>query len=324
MKRYHHLTKEQRYTISVCLKKKMSISAIAKLIEVSRSTVSRELKRNSNMHRHYVAIDAQQFSDRKKHIPRRPRRMTKDQWEEIVTLLKRHWSPETIAGTMRRNGRDCVSVEWIYHIIRRDKERGGNLYAYLPHHLKHRRRPVSANVPIKDRTSIDERPAVVDAKSRFGDWEMDTIVGKDGKGVIVTLVERTSKKMLMAKSPRGKNAMSVAKLVVRMLKPFEHHVRTITTDNGPEFAAHKYIAKMLHTKIYFAHPYSSWEKGLIENTNKLIRQYIPNGTDFSTVSDDYILHVQTELNLRPRKLLNFSSPKQKFLLSLHNGVALGS
>ena len=99
---------------------------------------------------------------------------------------------------------------------------------------------------------------------------------------------------------------------------------TRTTDDGTEFAAHKYIAKMLHTKVYFTHPYSSWEKGLIENTNKLIRQYIPNGTDFSSLSDDYILHVQTELNLRHRKLLNFSSPKQKFLLSLHNGVALGS
>jgi IS30 family transposase len=172
--------------------------------------------------------------------------------------------------------------------------------------------------------SIDERPAVVDAKARFGDWEMDTIVGKDGKGAIVTLVERTTKKMLMAKSPKGKNAKAIARLVVQMLRPFEHHVLSITTDNGTEFAEHKYIAKKLHTKVYFAHPYSSWEKGLIENTNKLVRQYIPNGTDFSSLSDNYILFVQTELNLRPRKLLNFSSPKQKFFLSLHNGVALGS
>lgn len=216
----------------------------------------------------------------------------------IVPLLKRHWSPETIVGVMRRNGRDCVSAEWVYHFVRLDRERGGRLYTYLPHHLKHRRRPVSARLPIRDRVSIDERPAVVDAKARFGDWEMDTIVGKDGK--------------------------AIARLVVQMLRPFEHHVLSITTDNGTEFAEHKYIAKKLHTKVYFAHPYSSWEKGLIENTNKLVRQYIPNGTDFSSLSDDYILHVQTEINLRPRKLLNFSSPKQKFLLSLHNSVALGS
>ena len=172
--------------------------------------------------------------------------------------------------------------------------------------------------------SIDERPAVVDAKARFGDWEMDTIVGKDGKGAIVTLVERITKKMLMAKSPKGKNAKAVAKPVVQMLRPFERHVLSITTDNGTEFADHKYIAKMLHAKIFFAHPYSSWEKGPIENTNKLIRQYIPKDTDFSSLSDDFILSVQTELNLRPRKLLNFSTPKQEFLLSLHHGVALRS
>ena len=153
---------------------------------------------------------------------------------------------------------------------------------------------------------------------------MDTIIGRDGKGAIVTLVERTTKKLLMVKSPNGKNAKAVARLVVQLLRPFERHVLSITTDNGTEFAEHKFIAKILHTKVFFAHTYSSWEKGLIENTNKLIRQYIPNGTDFHTLSDDYILSVQTEHNLRPRKLLNFSSPKQKFLLSLHNGVALRS
>lgn len=248
----------------------------------------------------------------------------KEDWLDIEQLLKRHWSPETIVGTRRREGKACVSSEWLYHIIRRDKERGGNLYTYLPHHLKHRRRQVSSTIPIKDRVSIDERPAVVDARSRFGDWEMDTIIGKDGKGAIVTLVERTSKKMLMAKSPKGKNSKFVVRLVVQMLRPFERHVLSITTDNGTESADHKYIARMLHTKVYFTHPYSSWEKGLIENTNKLVRQFIPKDTDFSSLSDDYILFVQSELNLRPRKLLNFSSPKQRFLLSLHNGVALRS
>lgn len=324
MRRYNHLTEEQRYTISVCLREKMSLTTIAKLINVSKSTVSREVKRNSNMHHHYVAIDAQQFSELRKSIPRKSRKLTKEDWLDIEQLLKRHWSPETIVGTRRREGKTCVSIEWLYHIIRRDKERGGNLYTYLPHHLKHRRRQVSSTIPIKDRVSIDERPAVVDARSRFGDWEMDTIIGKDGKGAIVTLVERTSKKMLMAKSPKGKDSKSVARLVVQMLRPFERHVLSITTDNGTEFADHKYIARMLHTKVYFTHPYSSWEKGLIENTNKLVRQFIPKDTDFSSLSDDYILFVQSELNLRPRKLLNFSSPKQIFLLSLHNGVALRS
>ncbi len=274
------------------------------------------------MHRHYVAIEAQQFSEMRKAVPRRPRKLSKADWQDIEQCLKRHWSPETIVGARKREGKTCVPNEWIYHIIRRDKERGGTLYTYLPHHLKHRKKPVSSRIPIKDRVSIDERPAVVDSKARFGDWKLDTIVGKDGKGTIVTIVERTTKKMLMVKSPMGKNAKAVAKVVVQLLRPFEHHVLSITTDNGTEFAEHNYIAKILHTKVYFTHPYSSWGKGLIENTNKLIRQYIPKNTNFSSLSDDFILFVQTELNLRPRKIMHFSSPKQKFLLSLHSSVAL--
>ena len=161
----------------------MSLSAIAKLIDVNKTTVSREIKKNSNMYRHYVAIEAQQFSEMRKKIPRRPRKLSKEDWQDIEQCLKRHWSPETIVGVRKREGKTCVSIEWLYHIIRRDKERGGTLYTYLPHHLKHRKRAVSSSIPIKDRVSIDERPAVVDSKSRFGDWEMDTIVGKDGKGV---------------------------------------------------------------------------------------------------------------------------------------------
>lgn len=150
-----------------------------------------------------------------------------------------------------------MSHEWIYALIRRDKADGDDLYRYLPHILKHRRRPVNKPMPIAGRVDTDERPAVVDAKSRFGDWEMDTIVGKDGKGVILTLAERTSKKLLMARSPKGKDSKTVARLVVQMLKPFSKHVLSITTDSGSEFADHKYIAKKLHTSVYFAHPYSS-------------------------------------------------------------------
>ena len=301
----------------MCLRKNLSLSRIANLIDVSKSTVSREIKRNSNMHHHYVAIDAQQFSEMRKTIPRRPRKLSKEDWKDIEQCLKRHWSPATIAGVRKRDGKPCVSAECLYRIIRRDKERGGMLYTYLPHHLKHRRRQVGARIHIKDRVSIDETPSVVDERSRFGDWEMDTINGKDGKGAIVTLVERSTKKLIMAKSAKGKNAKAISRLVVQLLRPFERFVLSITTDNGTEFADHKYIAKMLHTKVFFTHPYSSWEKGLIENTNKLVRQYIPNGTDFSSISDDFILLVQTELNLRPRKLLNYLSPKQKFLQSLH-------
>ena len=121
------------------------------------------------MHRHYVAFDAQQFSKMRKSVPRRPRKLSKADWQEIEQCLKRHWPPETIASVRKREGKTCVSIEWMYHIIRWDKAWRGLLYTFLPHHLKHRRRPVGSRIPIKDRLSTDERPAVVDAKARFGD-----------------------------------------------------------------------------------------------------------------------------------------------------------
>lgn len=318
-----HITQVQRYEIAAYLRAGFSQAEIARLLNKSRSVICREINRNKNSRGHYSGGDAEMFSRMRKEKKRSPRKLTRLMREEIVGMIRElHCSPECVCGYFRRLGKPCVSHEWIYNLIRRDKAGGGDLYRCLPHSLKHRRRPVNKPIPIADRVSIDERPAVVEDRCRFGDWEMDTIVGKAGKGVIVTLVERTSKKLLMARSPKGKDSKSVARLVVQLLRPFSKHVLSITTDNGSEFADHKYIAKKLHTSVYFAHPYSSWEKGLIENTNKLIRQFIPKDTDFSSLSDDYILYVQTLINRRPRKLLNFFSPKQIFLLSLHNSVAL--
>jgi len=318
-----HITQVQRYEIAAYLRAGFSQAEIARLLNKSRSVICREINRNKNSRGHYSGGDAEMFSRMRKEKKRSPRKLTRLMREEIVGMIRElHCSPECVCGYFRRLGKPCVSHEWIYNLIRMDKAGGGDLYRCLPHSLKHRRRPVNKPMPIADRVSIDERPAVVEDRCRFGDWEMDTIVGKAGKGVIVTLVERTSKKLLMARSPKGKDSKSVARLVVQLLMPFSKHVLSITTDNGSEFADHKYIAKKLHTSVYFAHPYSSWEKGLIENTNKLIRQFIPKGTAFSSLSDDYILHVQTLINRRPRKLLNFFSPKQIFLLSLHNSVAL--
>lgn len=318
-----HITQVQRYEIAAYLRAGFSQAEIARLLNKSRSVICREINRNKNSRGHYSGGDAEMFSRMRKEKKRSPRKLTRLMREEIVGMIRElHCSPECVCGYFRRLGKPCVSHEWIYNLIRRDKAGGGDLYRCLPHSLKHRRRPVNKPMPIADRVSIDERPAVVEDRCRFGDWEMDTIVGKAGKGVIVTLVERTSKKLLMARSPKGKDSKSVARLVVQLLMPFSKHVLSITTDNGSEFADHKYITKKLHTSVYFAHPYSSWEKGLIENTNKLIRQFIPKDTDFSSLSDDYILYVQTLINRRPRKLLNFFSPKQIFLLSLHNSVAL--
>ncbi len=165
---------------------------------------------------------------------------------------------------------------------------------------------------IKDRLSIDERPPEINDKERFGDWEMDLIIGKNNKTAIVTLVERQTGFFMMEKLPQGKNAKSVAKTVIKMLFPYKDQVHSITTDNGGEFAEHKRITSKLDAKVYFAHPYCSWEKGLIEYTNKLIRQYIPKKESFDKYNDMVIKQIQYKINRRPRKNLNFETPKNLF------------
>ena len=217
-------------------------------------------------------------------------------------------SPEQIVGYCKQKGYKMVSVERIYQYIREDKKAGGDLYTHCRHRLKHRNRPVGGHFPIKERVSIDERPIEADGK-RFGDWEMDLIVGAGNKGAMVTLVERSTGHSLIRKLPDGKDAKGVCAAVIAMLMPYKKHVLTITTDNGPEFAEHKRLAKALDTNVFFAHPYCSWEKGLIEYTNKLYRQYIPKGANFDDFTDQDIKNIQYKINRRPRKKLGFKTPK---------------
>ncbi len=196
--------------------------------------------------------------------------------------------------------------------IRADKANGGDLWRHCRHQLRHHKRQVSAPyVAVQNRTMIDERPVQWDG-STPGDFEMDTMVGKDGKGAIVTLVERNTSFTMARKLPDGKNAKALAQMAIVMSLPYIGKIRSITTDNGSEFAEHPLIAKRLKTKIFFAHPYSSREKGCIEYHNKLIRQYIPKGTDFDTISDQMLKDIIIKINRRPRKKLDFSSPVAEF------------
>ena len=186
------------------------------------------------------------------------------------------------------------------------------------HHKKVPRKTKVRNIP--DRVSIHDRPAEADGH-RFGDWEMNLIVGKGQKGHILTLCERSTNYMLMRRLPQGRKPGGVADAVVALLYQFRKNVHTITTDNGVEFRNHAKIAKELNTTVSFADSYASWQKGAIENTNKLIRQYIPKGTNFNDITDDYIHSVQLRLNRRPRQKLNFSTPKdvffKSFVVTLH-------
>ena len=243
-------------------------------------------------------------------------------WYIIKCLTEEQWSPEQIVGDAKRRGIEMVSHERIYQFIRADKHCGGTLWKYCRHRLKHRKRPLGGKkVIIPDKVSIEERLAVINEKQRFGDWEIDTIVGPQNNGAILTVTERLTGFLLMKKLPKGKNAKALARPLYYMLLPYKQFVHSITSDNGTEFYEHKWIAHMLNTSYYFAHPYASWERGLNEYTNGLIRQYIPKKESFANFSDKDIEIFQHKINRRPRKLLNFDAPKNRFFLFINNIVA---
>lgn len=313
---YHQLTSEQRYFIEVSLQNGMSKKMIAENLKVHQSTVYREISRNKGIHQYHHKL-AQQKCDERKHRMRAIRTFTLAMRKRIFSLLvDEQWSPEQIKGYMERRGEACASVETIYAYIRFDRRQGGTLWKHCRHALRHVRRQVSCRYSaIKDRKMIDSRPEQADGR-RFGDWEMDCVLGREGKSVLLTLTERCTNFLIVKRLDKGKNARALARTVVSQLLPYKKHVLTITTDNGSEFADFKYIEKWLDTQVFFTHPYSSWEKGAIENANGLIRQYLPKGLEFNDVSDSNIQQVQFKINRRPRKKLQFESPKSAFFRRL--------
>lgn len=309
---YKQLTSEQRYTISVLLQSKTKKSDIAKAINVHPSTIYREIRRNSGIRGRYNWETAQANAIRTKR--KKPGNHSVDnaiKQEAKNLLVTEQWSPEQISGTLAKDGK-FISHETIYRMIRKDKAEGGTLYKNCRHRLKHRAKPVGGKrISIPNRTSISERPVEADGK-RFGDFEMDTIVGRGNHGAIVTLIERSTNMLFMRKLTKGKNAKELARTVIHLLSPFKGHVRSITTDNGTEFACHEMISKSLGVNVYFADPYSSWQKGGIENANGLIRQYVSKSETFENVSHQQITKYSKKINMRPRKKLNFKTPYECF------------
>lgn len=307
-----HLNETQRYTIYSMRKEKKTQSEISRAIGVSQATVSKELKRNKCSNGRYSPKMAQMFADDAKQRSHKPRKLDSDMDAFIRDKIERkQWSPEQINGYCKANDLEMVSVEWIYHLIRVDKANGGSLYKHCRHRLKHRKRYVGAGVAhIPDRVSIHQRPDSVESRDEFGHFEMDLI--QNGKDFILTIIERKTRFLLMERLSNGKNADSVALAVIKLLKPFRKHVKSITTDNGGEFARHRRISKALKAPVFFTDPYSSWQKGSVENTNKLIRQYIDKQMNISNLSYNKLLAIQNKLNYRPRKVLHFVSPASIF------------
>lgn len=309
---YKQLTSEQRYTISVLLSKGLKKKEIAEAIGVSNSTITRELQRNSSKRGVYKwEIAQKQLKKRSKRTPGN-RAISKAIWSSVKHyLVDEQWSPEQISGHLAKDGIK-ISHETIYAWIREDKRNRGTLYKHLRHRLKHRKKYVGAGRScIINRKSIHERPAEADGK-RFGDLEMDTIVGPNNQQAIVTLVDRNTNMLFMKKLKYGKDAKSLALTVIEMLKPIKKKLKTITTDNGKEFSAHEIISEALGVDVFFTDPYSSWQKGAIENANGLIRQYIPKKVSFNDYDDKDIKDIEEKINRRPRKKLGFETPIERF------------
>jgi transposase, IS30 family len=297
----------QRYKIDALNGLKYRVSEISEKTGIPKCTVSRELSRNSKNGR-YEASRAEKMS--RERCKRGAYKLKGAVLLEVDEMLGKQHSPEQISGRLGQQNLPKVSPETIYLHVYRDKKASGELYKNLRFGHKKRRKRLGTNDKrgkIPNKTMITERPAVVQAKERFGDWEGDTIIGGNHQGVVVTLVERKSKHALMGKS-EDKSAAAVHKVVVDLLKNTTLPKETITFDNGTEFAYHQQIAEDLGVQVYFATPYHSWERGLNENTNGLIRQFIPKKQNLKELDEKVLESVQENLNNRPRKSLGFLTP----------------
>ena len=306
---YTHLTQVERYQISAFLKSGKSIKEIAKQLGRDKSTLYREVNRNKGLRgyrphqAHEKAVDRLQNSHR--HI-----KITQKVIHKIESFLRDRWSPEQISGYLREKGL-FISHESIYQHILKDKKSGGHLYKFLRCQRKRKKRYGTRRFDkrgqIKNRVSIDKRPKIVDKKIRIGDLEGDLMIGGNHRGALVTLVDRCSKKTNIVKI-EFKRSEAVLHAISKALKA--EIVRTMTLDNGKEFSCHEKISENTGCKVYFAHPYSSYERGLNENTNGLICQYFPKKTDFRKITQKDVKRVEVLLNNRPRKSLGFLSPNE--------------
>lgn len=307
------LTPEDSCKIDVLNATGINASKIAHQLGRHKSTIRRELSRNS-VEGIYKYEEANKLANKRRACGGTPK-ITEDNWTFVRMLLYLKWSPEQISGWLKENSGVgfYVSDQWVYEYIHSNQNKGGDLYE----HLRRKGRPYRNGKfrpyrgSIKDRMSIEERPEIVDKRLRIGDWEVDSVIGKLNKSSLVTLVERLSRYTIILKV-NSKEAQVVAKAIIARAKAMNLIIHTMTGDNGTEFAEHRQIAQELEIDFFFTHPYSSWEKGTNENTNGLLRQYFPKGTDFNTMSDDVISHVENELNNRPRKCLYYKSPIEIF------------
>lgn len=308
---YKHLSQAERYQIHALMKAGHDQSQIAKLLDRHKSTISRELSRNTGSRGYRPKQACEMSADRAQHSRNAP---TVEPWvrEAACALLCIQWSPEQIASQLP------ISHETVYQYVYADKAQGGTLWKHLRCQKQKRKRYASGRDrrgQIPNRRPLSERPLHIEARRQVGHWECDTVIGASHKGAVVTMVERKSGYAVMAKVEK-KTSELVSSAIVDKLQPLAARVKTLTFDNGKEFAGHAHIDQQLQSTAYFARPFASWERGSNENLNGLLRQYVPKKRAMSTVSDEEIRMIQNRLNNRPRKRLGFKTPAEVFHQSL--------
>lgn len=330
MKRHRHLSYEDRCQIAALLKRGVSQAGIARDIGVHRATISRELQRNSQPTGCYHNLAQSQAEDRQAKRDSRVRKMKDKLLRFVESRLREDWSPQQISGWLRyRQDRlPCISHERIYQHVWLDKFDSGTLHTHLRHRGRRYWRRGSSyerRGRIPGRVDIDQRPAIVKQKIRVGDWEVDTIAGPTGqRGALVSMADRCSKLIRLSRVP-SRHAPLVADAIETRLGEHPERVLTLTMDNGLEFARHRSFGGALGADTYFAKSYQSWQRGLNEHSNGLVRQYFPKATDFSTVSEEAVRKVEVLLNNRLRAALGYRTPLEVFdAPPVDPGVALAT
>lgn len=309
--KYRQLSSEERYMLAALRRQGLNQAQIARSLGRHRSTVCREVSRNSTRaDGRYRAFTAQERTNGRRSRSRRNMRFSPQDFALVDDLLCRQWSPEQVSGHLARHEQLSISHETIYRHIWRDKRAGGQLYTHLRGACKRRRKrygSYDSRGRLADKRLISDRPAEVEMRKRVGHWEADTVMGTGSKDCILTLVERKSGLVLIGKL-RDRMANSLSRRIVRLIQPHAGKCETVTTDNGTEFHDYRPVEKLTGAMFYFARPYHSWERGSNENANGLIRQYLPKGASMAGLSQQQCNAIARQLNTKPRKRLGFRTP----------------
>lgn len=313
MRTYHQLTPEERYLLSALRRRGDSQAAIARTMERHPSTISRELKRNSRKDGGYRPFTAGEMARGRQSRSRRNWQFTDEDWTLVVDYLEQLWSPEQISGRLALLGLLSISHETIYRYIWLDRWYGGTLYRYLRQHggkqLRKRYGRYDSRGRLAGKRAISERPPGAENRSRIGHLEGDTVIGSGNQHCVLTLVDRKTGHVRIGKL-KQRSVQEATRVAIRLIRTGPRKTRTLTLDNGTEFHGYKQIEKATGAKVYFATPHHSWERGTSENTNGLIRQYLPKRVSMARITQRDCTRIANCLNHRPRKRLGFLTPAE--------------